>query len=286
MQSEQVYALDEIRHRVARQEFPFCGITEAGSAFFRFLEPSFYAGTAIHAGARVREDLSEALEVSQEDRFREEDPYTERFIRDFPIQIIARDSRFEYDINREKKTAIYATPDLAWGLQVWKRPLTQTEIDRTFAKYEEFHQLIDIVAAHLLQHSRSGVIFDCHSYNYQRDARMPWYENEKPVVNVGTAAVNRNLFGGVIDDFLNRIAELSFNGHSISSGENVVFKGGHLSRRISQNHHNDLLFLALEFRKIFMDEWEGTLYEDVLEKLSEHFSQVAKQVVAHPLLKG
>ena len=124
--------------------------------------------------------------------------------------------------------------------------------------------------------------------HHRRSIRLKGYDYSQQGAYYVTICTHWSecLFGDVIDDFLNRITELSFDGHAISQGENVVFKGGHLSRRISQKHHNDLLFLAVEFRKIFMDEWEGTLYEDVLEKLIDHFSQVVNQVVEHPLLRG
>ena len=110
--------------------------------------------------------------------------------------------------------------------------------------------------------------------------------NKKPDVNFGTRAVNRDLFGDVIDELLKYFNELSIDGHSLSAGENLEFKGGYLSRRRSPAHYDHLLVLATEFKKIFMDEWSGQLYEDTFEELLEGFSQVVNQIVAHPLLVG
>jgi len=113
------YSLREIQGRLENGDFPLWGTTRLGSADFHFLQPSWYAGIAIHAGSNVRNEIRTAMKISTADRYREEDPYTERFIRDFPIRIIARDSRFEYDINRDRDQAIYKTPQMAWGLELW-----------------------------------------------------------------------------------------------------------------------------------------------------------------------
>jgi len=275
MRSEQIFSLSEIRSRLEKQDFPFSGITELGSAYFEFRKPAFYAGIAIHAGDRVRDEILKCMAVSQEDRYREEDPHTERFIKDFPIQIIGRDSRFEYDINRKKETAVYQTPEMAWGLEVLNMPLTDEAIRRTLEKYDEFHALMDILVDYLCGQHEYGVIFDCHSYNYQREARRPWYEDEKPVINVGTGPVNRERFALIIEILMNRFSGISVENRPIYVGENVVFKGGNLSQRLSKAHYDTLLVLAIEFKKVFMDEHSGELYAEVLEELAEQFSNAA-----------
>jgi hypothetical protein len=57
--------------------------------------------------------------------------------------------------------------------------------------------------------------------------------NDKPVINIGTGLIDRDLFGEVIDDLLFDLNELSISGHPISVGENIVFKGGGLCLRPS-----------------------------------------------------
>ena len=284
MKSNQTYSLREIQEHLKNGDFPFSGTTQMGSAEFHFLQPSWYAGVAIHAGSNVRDEILSAMKIRRADRYREEDPYTERFIRDFPIRIKARDSRFEYDINRDRDMAIYTTPQTSWGIEVWNQPLTSEEIDRSIKKYDEFHQLMDIVTAYLLKQNHYGVIFDFHSYNYQREEKVPWQIDAKPVINIGTGPVNRDRFGHIIDSLLFSLNKISIAGHPISASENVVFKGGGLSRRLSPAYYDQLLFLAIEFKKIFMDEWSGQLYEDILEQLADAFSLGVKQVVTHPFL--
>jgi len=279
MDSEQKYSLQEIEERLKNNDFPFSGITKLGSAQFKFLEPSFYAGTAIHAGNRIRDDLRDAVAVNPSDKFREEDPGTEKFIKDFPIQIIAIDSRFEYDLNRSSDRAVYLTPDMAWGLTIWKRPLTEAEINISLAKHQEFHQLMDIVTDFLVQQNNHSYIFDIHSYCYQREERVPWYFDKKPAINLGTKAINKNIFGESTEKFLNQLKQISVDGRLISVAENDIFKGGYLARRLCARNHDQLAAFAIEFKKIFMDEWSGEFYPAIFDDLVRKFSKAVTKFI-------
>ena len=56
--------------------------------------------TAIHNGGGVPRELAGRMSLAAEDRLREEDPYTEFFIRDVPNRIVVHQSRFAVDLNR------------------------------------------------------------------------------------------------------------------------------------------------------------------------------------------
>lgn len=279
MDSEQRYSLQDIEHRLKNNDFPFEGITELGSAEFKFIESAFYAGTAIHAGNRIRNELQDIVAVSPADQLREEDPGTEKFIKNFPIQIIALDSRFEYDLNRSSDRAVYLTPDMAWGLTVWNRPLIEGEINISLAKHEEFHQLMDIVTDFLIRRNNHAFIFDVHSYCYQREERLPWFVDKKPVINLGTEAINQNIFSESIKNFLNHLSQISVDRRLISVAENEVFKGGYLARRLCARNHDQLAVFAIEFKKIFMDEWSGEFFPVILNDLVEKFSRAVSMFI-------
>lgn len=268
----EVFSLREIKKKLDNEDFPFSGKTELGSAGFDFQKPAFYAGTAIHSGSRIREDLQEVLLVDPNDRYREEDPGTDQFIRDFPIRIVALDSRFEYDVNRIEKRAIPLTPDMAWGLNVWKRSLTSLEVERSLVKYREFHGLLDLVADYLVGCFGRVYIFDLHSYCYRREQNLPWHEDKKPVINLGTEAVNGAVFRKDIDLLIQHLKQITVDKRNISVAENAVFKGGYLARRLSARHHLNLAVFAIEFKKIFMDEWSGRFYPALFEQLVGQFS--------------
>ena len=280
------YSLESIRQRLDADALPFSGITEKGSAEFKFLRPAAYAAVAPHAGHDVRPEVADNMIISPEDRRYEEDPYTDEFLRSFPIQVVARYSRFEFDANRPPKDAVYTTPDTCWELEVWRRPQTQAETAESLAKHSELHALMDLVATYVLKHSRYGILFDLHSYNYQREGRVTWYEDPSPVINVGTGPVNRQIFGASIDDFMAQLETFNIDDRKIYVAENEIFKGGHLSRRLSRTHYDRLLVLAIEFKKVFMDELSGELYPGVLKQLVKQFEAAANHFVALPFFKG
>ena len=265
------YSLEEIGLQLEMGNFPFSGITELGTTEFHFVEPSSYLGVVLHSGNRVRPDILEIMEVNSKERFREEDPYMDRFIRNFPMQLIARDSRFEYDLNWEKDYAIYEYGKKKWGLQVWKRPLTQEEVETTLRKYHEFHSLLDIVISHMLKNSSTVLLFDMHSFSYQRNERKNWWEDKKPELNLGTRSVNRRLFAPQIDLFLKSISGSTLDGHPLRIAENELFPGGYLTHKMALAYDEKVLVFAIEYKKIFMDEWTGELYKDKIDTLIRDF---------------
>ena len=280
------YSLESIRKHLIEGALPFSGITAKGSAEFKFLRPAGHAGVALHAGHEVRPDVAKKMKISPFDRRYEEDPHTEAFLQSFPIQIVARYSRFEYDPNRPLKSAVYTTPDTCWNLDVWDQPQTEAETAESLAKHQELHDLMDIVAEYLLQNSRYGILFDLHSYNYQRQGPVAWHVDPKPVINLGTGPVNRDVFDTCIQDFMSRLETFSIDGRLIYVAENEIFKGGHLARRLSRNHYDRLLVLAIEFKKVFMNELSGELYPDILNQLVAPFKTTAEEFVALPFFNS
>ncbi len=278
----ETYPLESIRKHLDAGALPFSGKTEKGSAEFKFLRPAGYAGVALHAGHDVRPEVAENMKLSSAERRYEEDPHTDAFLQSFPIQIVARHSRFEYDPNRPPKSAVYTTPDSCWDLDVWHRPQTEAETAESLAKHRELHDLMDIVADYLLQNGRYGILFDLHSFNYQRKGPKDWDTDPKPVINLGTGPVNREIFATCLEDFMARLETFSIDGRKIYAAENEIFKGGHLARRLSRNHYDRLLVLAIEFKKVFMNELSDELYPEIFKQLVMQFEAAANAFVAQP----
>jgi N-formylglutamate amidohydrolase len=273
------FSLPEIVKKLQKNKFPFSGITLSGSAEFHFLQPSFYAGVAMHAGNRVRSSLNSNMAATEKERFREEDPYTDRFLKELPIQIIARDSRFEYDLNREPARAIYSYDREMWGIRVWRNKLSAEEKRPSLDKHQEFHDLMDVVVEYLLRQGTHSMLLDMHSFCYLREETTPWYKDPGPEINIGSKVVDREVFGEVIEDFKHHLSGLTIDGHPIRVAENEVFAGGYLARRLSKAHPNRLLVLAMEYKKIFMDEVTGEVYDEKLDVLIEHFNQAVEKIV-------
>jgi len=284
MPAIQRYTLKEIEIRLDEDRLPFSGISKLGSTEFHFLKPSFHAGLVMHAGSRIRAGIKESLSVSRMGRFREEDPYLDAFIRAMPIQIIARDSRFEYDLNREPHRSIYPFDALKWGLKVWSREITQEEHERSLSKHQEFHDLVDLATLYMLRKNKYAVIFDMHSYCYQREEKQAWFKDPRPEINLGSKSVNKELFRKPIVSFLKDLSGSRIGNHSVRVAENEIFLGGYLSRRLSKVWYNNILVLALEYKKIFMDEWTGEVYKETLDQLVQDFRLASEKLIKSGVL--
>ena len=84
-------------------------------------------GPAIHSGSELRQDCRNLARLSDSERLREEDPFTDMLIEDFPNRIVVHRSRFEVDLNRAREAAVYVRPEQAWGLNAGQaRPTRHT----------------------------------------------------------------------------------------------------------------------------------------------------------------
>jgi hypothetical protein len=273
------YAISDIEEKLWNGEFPFSGITELGSSEFHFESPAFHAGVSMHSGNLVREEILEIMAVGEKDRFREEDPHMNRFISTFPIRILGRDSRFEYDLNRNPYRAIYDFDRPEWGLAIWRQEIPEELREHSIRKHREFHELLELVCRFLLQQNRHALLFDLHAYCYQRDGRQAWHQDERPEINIGTGPVNREVFEPAIACFKSNLRRTRIKGQTLRISENEIFFGGYLSRHLSRIYHERLLVLAIEYKKIFMDELTGELYPDILDTLIRDFTLAVDRAV-------
>ena len=137
--------------------------------------------TAIHAGHGVRPEVADLFEISEGDRLREEDPFTDRWTEVAFNRVIVHRSRFEVDLNRPRDKAIFRTPEDAWGLTVWKNGVPEEVFQRSLAQYDRFYEAMRALLKEFEAAHGKFVVFDLHSYNHRRggpegarDARAHW----------------------------------------------------------------------------------------------------------------
>ena len=172
--------------------------------------------------------------------------------------MFVRRSRFEVDLNRPRDAAVYLRPDDAWGLDVWTDRLPDAEVQASLVVYDDFYaafaERLDRLAA-----SGPFVVLDVHSYNHRRQGpdgpAAP--ESDNPEVNVGTGALDQQRWGPVVERFIDDLRAERVAGHNLDVRENVRFRGGHLSRWVAGRYPDTGCVLAIEFKKVFMDEWTG-----------------------------
>jgi len=222
------------------------------------IEP--YACFAIHHGHQLRPSLRQYIALNDHERKFEEDPLTGDFISSFPIVLIAQDSRYEYDLNREEKECIY---DKAWGKMVWKSPVSEEERQASLEKHRGFYRIVDALVALMMDRFGNALVYDIHSYNYQR------YDKEYPVFNLGTENIDRKRYAGSIRNWLKELSKIEIPNLETSVGENTLFSGrGYLLRHITKHFPNTLV-LATEIKKVYMDEASGEVFPMVVEALKK-----------------
>ena len=225
--------------------------------------------TAIHAGHGMRSEVAELFALLEEDQLREEDPFTNSWLHIADHQIGVDMSRFEVDLNRPREGAVYRTPDDAWGLELWKRPMPDDVYEASLGLYDAFYTdlavLLDKVAA---DHERF-VVLDLHSYNHRRNGAEAAVDDPKlnPEINVGTGSLDHSAWSDVVEAFSHSMATVPFDGGHLDVRENVRFQGGHMSKWINARYEGRGCALAIEVKKIYMDEWTGVPNEGLIAEV-------------------
>ena len=260
------FSEQEIKDKIAHRECFQATIT--GGAFTLKIEKYLPAmSAAIHDGGQLREELVDNCLLNQAERYYEEDPYTGSFIADQPITLIAHDSRYEYDLNRETSISVY---DTAWGKEIWKNPLTQITIDKSKEKHAQFYRIVAAVVEALTEDFGQCIVYDNHSYNYKRHERQ-----DLPVFNLGTSSVKSEKWRPVIDSWLTALKGMQVDGLEVTAAENDIFFGKGFLAGYCHAKYDNVLVLATETKKVFMDELAGQANSIVLPSLQKSYNNVS-----------
>lgn len=225
--------------------------------------------TAIHAGHELRPAIADRIAIDEATRRREEDPFTDQLADVAGSPVVVHRSRFEIDLNRPRASAVYSTADAAWGLDVWREPLPRAEVNRSLAVHDSFYAAM---AARLDELAMRGpfVVLDVHSYNHRRDGpdAAPAPEADNPEINVGTGSLDRERWGDLVDRVVDDLRSRRVCSRRLDVRENVRFEGGYLSRWVHERYPGVGCALALDMKKVFMDEWTGEPDDEHLRDLN------------------
>ena len=189
--------------------------------------------TAIHAGHELRPEVAALMKLSDDDRLREEDPFTDRWVGVAKNSIIVDKSRFEVDLNRPRDGAVYVVPDDAWGLDIWNTRPSDELIERSLEIYDRFYSDLAQMCDELVETHGHVLVLDIHSYNHRRGGPDAPVDDPgiNPEVNLGTV--------------------------SIEGSWSEVVAGFKQTRWINDRYGDRGVSIAVEMKKIFMDEWTG-----------------------------
>jgi N-formylglutamate amidohydrolase len=203
--------------------------------------------------------------LGEDDRLREEDPYTGSWTSLARTRAVVLHSRFEIDLNRPRETSIYRRPEDAWGLKVWREEPTDGIVRRSLESYDSFYAMVERIQSRLAARFGKFVVFDLHSYNHRRAGPTgpPADLAANPEVNLGTGTMrDRAQWEPLIERFVADLSAADFLGRQLDVRENVRFRGGNLGRWTHETFPEAGCVLSVEFKKFFMDEWTGELDTD------------------------
>ncbi|MEO0902633.1 MAG: N-formylglutamate amidohydrolase, partial [Bacteroidota bacterium] len=183
---------------------------------------------AVHDGHQFRPSLWNNCKHTEYERWYEEDPCTMQMVQSFPIILAGRDSRFEYDLNREPERAVYED---AWGKELWKQPLPEEEKNLSLQKHSNFYKVTHALCQKLESDFQKVVVFDMHSYNWKR------WDREVPVWNLGTSNIDQKRFGKLTESWSDKLGSIQLpNGIANTSKINDTFQGnGYFLKYITKN---------------------------------------------------
>jgi N-formylglutamate deformylase len=216
--------------------------------------------TAIHDGHAIRPSLRPLMALTPEQRLREEDPLTGLLTTVGDVRIRVPVSRFEVDLNRPRELAVYTRPEHCWGLEAWRSPLPQAEIERSLARWDRFYGMVAELLDHLLERWEAVLLIDLHSYNHRRDgasaACAPQQAN--PDIELGLTTAEPARWGGVTERFAQALRGVPIAGRAPDVRANVRFPtGGHFPEWVYARWGSRVCTISPEYKKIFMDEWTG-----------------------------
>ncbi|MBF0381605.1 MAG: N-formylglutamate amidohydrolase [Magnetococcales bacterium] len=218
--------------------------------------------TAIHNGNFIPFAQEYGLALSQMDRMREEDPFTEWWTEIAPTQVVVNLSRFWVDLNRPRDKAAYLLPEDAWGMKVWNKDQDPQTIESRLSYHDRFFaSLFELLEEKQRLYSHF-IVLDLHTYNHRRGGPDSVIDDptKNPEINIGTGTMgNRWLWERIIDRFINDLKEFDYQGRTLDVRENIKFQGGYLPEWVHRNFPGSGCVLSIEVKKIFMDEWTGVV---------------------------
>ncbi len=225
---------------------------------------------AIHNGHEIRPEILPYLNLTDQQREREEDPFTADLTNISDNYIKIQTSRFETDINRPRDKAVYQNPKDAWGLELYGKPLPEEIIQESLANYDQFYDCMDESLRQLLDIHPKLIVYDLHSYNHRREGIDQYADPHKnPEINIGTGNVDKSLWTPVIECLIECVKSYNYMGRSLEVGENVKFSGGYFTKWLNENYGDRICPVAIEIKKFFMNEWTGEVDRDQLDHLRQ-----------------
>lgn len=193
----------------------------------------------IHNGTYVPNDVQKKMNISTEERFREEDVDTGKMYKNIVLKqggiwIDNKCSRFYCDLNRKISRCIYDEDQGNSIKNLWKEELSEKQREKSHVFYKQFYSLI----TRLLELHNFNVIFDGHS---MRDMEG------RPSLSIGTHYIPK-FYLPIVTSIKRKIASLGYE----KLGINQPYEGGYILEWLSIKFPSIFIFSMEINKKLYM----------------------------------
>lgn len=237
--------------------------------------------TAIHSGHSLRRNLQDLIYLSDVERLREEDPFTDQWVSLTDNQIIGHNSRFEMDLNQPREKATYRNLKDTTGLQIWKTELQDELAQESLAYYDKFYEDVKLMLTKIQQQHGCFIVYDLHTYNHKhKGATGPAADPmQNPEISIGTGNMNREKWSPAVDAFIHTLSSYNFNGRYLDVRENINSQEGHFLHWVHNTFPNKACVLNIGIKKFFMDEWTGESDQVQVQQIRQALEATTRPVM-------
>lgn len=235
---------------------------------------------AVHAGHDVRSELVPYLALTPVERQREEDPFTDYWMTVGDTTVRVNRSRFEVDLNRPEKLAVYVDPAQSWGLKVWREMPPAGALRRSRFLHQQFYAQISGVIDDLTDRWGAVLVLDLHSYNHRRQGPGADPENQaaNPDIDLGVTTLDPDRFGTLLERFTACLRQPAVDGRQLDVRHNVRYPtGGYFPEWIFRTWGPRVCTVSVEVKKVFMDEWTGTVDVAVCQRVRTLLARAVRE---------
>ncbi|MGM5484553.1 MAG: N-formylglutamate amidohydrolase [Nanobdellota archaeon] len=210
----------------------------------------------IHAGTFVPPKIQKKMNMTKQERYKEEDVFTDRIycklvLEQGGIWINNTMSRFYCDLNRNMSRCIYGKEDHNVSGNIWEKELRKSEIEEIHNFYGQFYSML----TRLLETHSFNIIFDAHS---MKDSEG------RPNISFGTHYIPK-FYLPIVRSIQAKVRSLGYNKVAI----NKPYGGGFILKWMSRKYPDRFIF-SMEINKaLYMTQDRLKEYDKRINQLSD-----------------
>ena len=190
----------------------------------------------LHAGEFVPKNIKNKFAISDVERRKEEDIYSDKLYRNIVLKqggiwVNNKMSRFYCDLNRSKDECIYSNPDINnFNHNIWGKELTKKERNDILKFYDDSYLLLKS-------------IIEAYSFNIIFDAHTMRNEKTRPNISFGTHYIPK-FYLPIVTSLKKRMTAMGYE----NCGVNQPYGGGYILAWIS-NQYPSVFIFSMEINK-------------------------------------